>query len=66
MTHPARSSWDNSRHWPVSHRCQHDAGLPDGPIVDAAPVTNRHRFLFGMLMGVLVFGPGLADLWSVL
>lgn len=64
MTHPTRSAWDNSRHWPVSHRSQHDAGLPDGPIVDDTPITNRQRFLFGALMGVLVFGPALADLWA--
>lgn len=57
-----RSAWDNSRHWPVSHRSQHDAGLPDGPIDE--PVTNRHRLYFGVLMGLLVIGPGLIDLWA--
>ena len=62
MTHPTRSAWDNSRHWPVAYRSQHDAGLPEGPLHDE-PVTNRHRFYFGLLMGVLVFGPGLVDLW---
>ena len=52
MDTPTRSAWDS----------QHDAGLPEGPLHDE-PVTNRHRFYFGLLMGVLVFGPGLVDLW---
>jgi hypothetical protein len=65
MPHTPRTHWNNSRHWPTCHKSQADAGLPAGPL-DDAPVTNRHRFLFGLLMGLLVVGPALADLWEAL
>ncbi len=66
MPQPTRPTWTNPGHWPTCYSSQADAGLPDGPLDDATPVTNRHRFLFGVLMGLLVVGPALADLWAAL
>lgn len=62
----SRPTWNNSHHWPIAHRTQHAAGLPEGPIVDNAPVTRWQRFCFGALIGLLITGPALVDLWSVL
>ena len=66
MDTPTRSAWDNSRHWPVCHRSQHDAGLPDGPLDHPEPITNRQRLYFGVLIGLLIVGPALLDLWGAL
>ena len=66
MDTPTRSAWDNSRHWPVAHRSQHDAGLPDGPLDHPEPITNRQRLYFGVLIGLLIVGPALLDLWGAL
>jgi hypothetical protein len=63
-TRTPRSAWDNSRHWPMAHRSQHDAGLPDGPIADDTPITRWQRFCFGALIGLLITGPALVDFWS--
>lgn len=65
MTTP-RPSWTNSHHWPTCYTTQADAGLPDGPFVEEAPATRWQHFCLGALIGLLVIGPALADLWSAL
>ncbi len=63
------TDWNNTHHWPTCHKSQADAGLPEGPIVDqpdAAPITRWQRFCFGALIGLLIIGPALIDLWSAL
>ena len=43
-----------------------DAGLPDGPLGHPEPVTNRQRLYFGVLIGLLIVGPALIDVWGAL
>jgi hypothetical protein len=62
----ARTSWDHSHHWPVAHRSQSDAGLPEGPLHERAPATYWPDLLFGVLIGALLIGPTLAELWGAL
>ena len=65
-TNRSTPTWTNSHHWPTCHKSQADAGLPDGPLGDDAPVTRWQRFCFGALIGLLIIGPALADLWGAL
>jgi hypothetical protein len=60
-THP---TWTNPGHWPVAHRSQSDAGLPDGPLREPAQETYWPDLLFGVLIGALLIGPTLAELWG--
>ena len=66
MPQPTRPTWTNTGHWPTCHKSQADAGLPDGPFVDEPPATHWQRFCFGALLGLLVTGPALIDLWGAL
>ena len=62
-----RPTWNNSRHWPTCHKSQDEAGIPSGPFQERPePMTRWQNFCFGVLMGLLLIGPALADLWSVL
>lgn len=63
--HP-HAEWNNRRHWPVAHRNQADAGLPDGPLLERAPDTHWPDLLFGVLIGALLIGPTLGELWRAL
>lgn len=64
MTPTTKPSWANTGHWPTCHTSQSAAGLPGGPLEERAPapLTNWQHFCFGVLMGMLVFGPALVDL----
>lgn len=62
MTKP---TWNNSHHWPTCHTSQSDAGLPSGPIQDQpVPMTRWQHFCAGVLVGLLLVGPALEDLWA--
>ena len=54
-----RNAWDNSRHWPVCHRTQRDAELPDGGFNDE--VRGEHWFWFGALFVLIVVAPALVE-----
>ena len=42
-------------------------GLPDGPLTEQpAPITRWQHLCFGALIGLLIVGPAIADLWSTL
>ena len=67
MPQPTRPTWTNTHHWPTCHKSQRDAGLPDGPLTEQpAPITNRQRLYFGVLIGLLIVGPALIDVWGAL
>lgn len=66
MPQPTRPTWTNSGHWPTCHKSQADAGLPDGPLRERAPDTHWPDLLFGVLIGALLIGPTLAELWRAL
>ncbi len=61
------NAFDHSRCWPVAYHEQRNADLPDGPLIDEEPVDSpRVMFFVGILVGLLVIGPALCDLWSVI
>lgn len=70
MPQPTRPTWTNTGHWPTCHKSQADAGLPGGPLTtsrhDDAPMTRWQHFCFGVLVGLLLIGPALADVWEAL
>lgn len=66
-TRPTRPTWTNAGHWPTCHKSQADAGLPDGPLTEQpAPITRWQHLCFGVIVGLLIVGPALADLWGAL
>ncbi len=67
MPQPTRPTWTNSHHWPTCHKSQADAGLPDGPLTEQpAPITRWQHLCFGVVVGLLIVGPAIADLWGAL
>lgn len=60
------NAWDNSRHWPTCYKSQDDSRLPSGPLLDGEENSPRTLFCAGLLFGLLVIGPALCDLWSVM
>lgn len=67
MPQPTRPTWTNTHHWPTCHKSQRDAGLPEGPLAEQpAPITRWQHLCFGVVVGLLIVGPALADLWGAL
>ena len=52
-------AWDNARHWPVAHRTQRDADLPDGEFRE--DVKPKHWFFLSLLFAVFVLGGAISD-----
>lgn len=64
---PHNDAWSNSRHWPVCHRTQADAGLPAGALEerDTDDHSKDHLDLFAIGWSIgLICGLALGDLWS--
>lgn len=60
-------AWRTAPCWPVCYRSQASAGLPEGPLIERPAVASPWRHLcFGFLIGLLLVGPALADLWESL
>lgn len=63
-TNRSNHAWDNDHHWPACYRSQADAGLPAGELhalPEGATATRRQWFCFGLLFGLLILGPAVAD-----
>lgn len=54
-----RNSWDYSTSWPVCHRTQRDAEIPEGRFREE--VRNEHWFWFAALFTLIVVAPALVE-----
>ena len=58
------TTWTHDHHWPACYRSQADAGLPAGellPQAQSGAATRWQWFCFGLLFGLLILGPAVAD-----
>ncbi len=63
-TNLVNGSWDNDRHWPACYRSQAEARLPAGELhapQESVTATRWQWFCFGLLFGLLILGPAVAD-----